>query len=198
MAGRYQSGKVYCLRNSVNDDVYVGSTIQDLARRLSKHFSDARRHPGNQRITSLISELGADKFSIELLESYPCESVQQLRRKEGEWVRRQGTLNTMLPGRTRAEYYTEHRDALTQKMREYYSEHREERSQKSFERRETHREEDRHSSRKYYHQNREAIREKKNSLVDCLCGSRHTVGGNVQHLKSAKHQAYLAREVEEA
>ena len=39
----YQNGKIYCIRNTIDDDVYVGSTTQALSQRMEKHRSDFRK-----------------------------------------------------------------------------------------------------------------------------------------------------------
>ena len=47
-----------------------------------------------------MSDIGVDKFSIELHESYPCPSKEELHARENYWVRQLGTLNMVIPGRT--------------------------------------------------------------------------------------------------
>jgi predicted GIY-YIG superfamily endonuclease len=36
----YKNGKIYCIRNKINDDVYIGSTTQPLSQRMAKHRSE--------------------------------------------------------------------------------------------------------------------------------------------------------------
>ena len=38
----YNNGKIYQILNNINDEVYVGSTIQPLCKRLYKHKSNSR------------------------------------------------------------------------------------------------------------------------------------------------------------
>ena len=38
----YRKGKIYCIRNHINDDIYIGSTKQTLSKRMSKHRSDCK------------------------------------------------------------------------------------------------------------------------------------------------------------
>ena len=39
----YKNGKIYCIRNNINDDIYVGSTTQPLSKRMAQHREDAKR-----------------------------------------------------------------------------------------------------------------------------------------------------------
>ena len=103
----FQNGKIYCIRNEVNDDIYVGSTTQPLSKRMVKHRCEAKQRPENMKITSMMNLWGIENFYIELLEEYPCDNIEQLNKKEGEWIRKLGTLNSKIQGRTHAEYYKE-------------------------------------------------------------------------------------------
>ena len=94
MASRdYKNGKIYCIRNTVDDDIYVGSTTQPLSKRMVKHRCDAKTRPEKMVITTHMSKLGIENFYIELLEEYPCDNIERLNKKEGEWIRKLGTLN---------------------------------------------------------------------------------------------------------
>ena len=101
----YQQGKVYAIRNTLNDAVYVGSTHLSLALRLSHHSARARQCSGQCRLHAMMGELGFDCFRIELLEEYPCESKEELHAKEAEWINLMATLNHRIPGRSPQEYY---------------------------------------------------------------------------------------------
>ena len=40
-AKKYSKGKIYCIRNSLNDDIYIGSTCQTLRQRMALHRYDS-------------------------------------------------------------------------------------------------------------------------------------------------------------
>ena len=42
-----------------------------------------------------MNELGIEHFYIELIEKHPCDSKEELLQKEGEHIRKIGTLNTI-------------------------------------------------------------------------------------------------------
>lgn len=81
----YQEGKIYIIRNTVNDKVYVGSTTLSLEKRLCKHKDN--RHHANMRIGAEMIRIGIDKFFIELIKNHPCNSKQELNAEEGRWIR---------------------------------------------------------------------------------------------------------------
>ena len=45
-------------------------------------------------------ELDKNSFYIELLENYPCTTKEELRAREGHYIREMGTLNKYIAGRT--------------------------------------------------------------------------------------------------
>ena len=71
-------------------------------------------------------EYGIENFYIELIEAYPCENNEELRKREGHYIREFGTLNKRIAGRTHQEYDREYRQM---KMKEYREANREARSE---------------------------------------------------------------------
>ena len=113
---KYTEAKIYTIRCKTDDTmVYVGSTCQCLCQRMSEHRRDHKRinHPKYLKMR----DIGIDNFYIELHEAYPCESIEQLRKREGEVTREIGTMNSRIAGRTRAEL--EASDHRKQYMRNY-------------------------------------------------------------------------------
>ena len=64
----YQNGKIYCIRNHIADDVYIGSTTQLLCKRMVTHRCEMKRKP-DMNVYTKMNELGIDKFYIELIET---------------------------------------------------------------------------------------------------------------------------------
>ena len=98
----YKNGKIYCLRNYINNEIYIGSTCQSLSKRMAYHRQDSIKQ-NRQRILiyKTMTELGRDNFYIELIEEYPCENLSQLTRREGELTRElKASLNQKIAGRT--------------------------------------------------------------------------------------------------
>ena len=98
----YKNGKVYQVLNNVNDDIYIGSTYQALSKRLYEHKSDSNE--GKGELYKLMRDIGKEPFYIELIELYPCNNREELRAREGYYIRERGSLNKVIAGRTQQEW----------------------------------------------------------------------------------------------
>ena len=102
MSKDFQNGKIYCIRNSINNDIYVGSTCQSLSKRMAFHRNSSKSETKQHyKVYCMMTELGIDKFHIELIEKYPCENNDQLRAREGHFIREMATLNSRVEGRSK-------------------------------------------------------------------------------------------------
>jgi len=109
----YNNGKIYVIRNSIDNDLYVGSSCQSLSKRLQKHKGDMNGEKKDRKLYSKMREIGKDKFYIELYEEYPCDNVEQLKRREGEIIRElKPILNKQVAGRTLAEWEEDNKELL--------------------------------------------------------------------------------------
>ena len=143
-------GKIYCIKNCIDDDKYIGSTTDDLSQRLIKHKWEAKRCP-HIKLYQKFNEVGFEIFSIDLLEEFPYDDKQLLRNREGEYIRQLGTLNTKIAGRTQKErginYLEKNREHVNQLKRERRAKNRDVENEKE---------------REYQHKRREAKKERKN------------------------------------
>ena len=79
----YKNGKIYKILNTIDDDCYVGSTCQPLSKRMAKHRESMHNTVKKDRkLYAKMHELGVDNFYIELIEEFPCENIEQLRKRE--------------------------------------------------------------------------------------------------------------------
>jgi hypothetical protein len=81
---RYADSKIYALWCE-DEYFYIGSTIETLGRRLSRHKQDSKTFK-TRRVYAHINELGWDSVRIELLESFSCNSRKELLEKENEYI----------------------------------------------------------------------------------------------------------------
>ena len=119
----YQKGKIYTIR--CRDDetlIYVGSSIQPLSVRWGGHKRDMLKKPHYPLYKNMLDK-GVDMFYIELYEECPCNSEEQLHKREGEVIREIGSLNKLIAGRTRKEY--RQTPEYKQKEKERYLKHKE-------------------------------------------------------------------------
>ena len=123
----YQDGKIYKIYNTINDDIYIGSTTQKLCERMRNHRNDHKsKLHFNFPIYKAFREHGVENFFIELIEKCPCNDKDELMKTEGNYIRTlKSSLNARIAGRTDKEYYGDNRDILLQKQREYNENNRE-------------------------------------------------------------------------
>ena len=197
----YQNGKIYCIRNYIDNDIYVGSTTQPLSKRMAWHRQPTRKENKNHyKIYQKMIDLGIEIFYIELYEKYPCDSKEELFRKEGEIIRElKPILNNKIQGRTlqewlednkeylkqdRKERYERNKDKILENKKEYYDKNRDvimSKNQKRFE----------ENKEKYYQHVKDKRQELKEHKVHCDCGSIVHKWELTKHIKTKKHQAYI-------
>lgn len=76
----YADGKIYQIINTKNDKMYVGSTCQNLTRRMNDHRSSSKTE--NSKFYTAMTELGADTFHICLYKNFPCQTKSELEAEE--------------------------------------------------------------------------------------------------------------------
>ena len=129
MDNKYQRGKIYKLVSSQTDKIYIGSTIQTLKQRKSKHKNKPCR---SREITCY------EDFDIILIKEYPCNCKKELLREEGDIIKQNLDIcvNYQIAGRTKKEhlrevgieynkkYNIENRELINEKKRnkKYYCE----------------------------------------------------------------------------
>jgi hypothetical protein len=107
----YKKGKIYQIKNTIDDDIYVGSTTNTLEGRMKGHRQGSNTKCKQHMILyNKMNEYGFDKFFVELIEEYPCNSKIELGAREGHWIKERGTLNKIIQGRTKQDWNDENKD----------------------------------------------------------------------------------------
>jgi hypothetical protein len=103
----YQNSKIYTIRCRTDETlIYIGSTTNYLSKRWQDHKYKVKKGETSKLFTKM-REIGIENFYIELYEHFPCDSKEELMKKEGEVIRKISTLNEKIEGRTRKEYFKE-------------------------------------------------------------------------------------------
>ena len=178
----YTHGRIYKILNYIDNEVYVGSTIQSLSKRMAAHRADANKPMKQHRLLyTKMMECGIENFYIELIETYPCENMKELRKREGHYIREFGSLNKRIEGRTLQEYdrerYRDNREKLLTRRKEYRQNNHKKELTREKEYRET---------------NREAILERAKKPYTCVCGSTCINSVKARHERTKKHQDFIA------
>ncbi len=183
---KYQNGKIYTIRCRTDDSlIYVGSTTQRLCSRLTGHKADSLKTHiySNHSLYSIIGDWG--NWYIELYENFPCETKEELNKREGEIIRLIGTLNKQIAGRTRKEWRQENAELIKEKKKIYQQQHQEEIKEKGKIYREANRDALNEKKKEYYYKNKATILEKNKEKTMCDCGAY--IVCKSRHLKSNKH-----------
>ena len=169
---RYKRGKIYTIRCRYDDSlIYVGSTINILAKRMGRHRGDKK--------CSLYQYVDGNwkDWYIELYEEYACNNKQLLEKREGEVIREIATINNRIEGRTAKEYREDNREKIAEYKKEYHQDNRE----KILE-----------YQKQHYQANKEKIAEQRKEIITCdICGCESTRNNLQRHQKTAKCQSHI-------
>ena len=88
----YHKGKIYKILNTIDNEIYVGSTCELLSQRMARHRCSMNKQP-HLKLYKHMNQLGVEHFYIELIEDCPCDRNEELVKREGEIIRSIGTLN---------------------------------------------------------------------------------------------------------
>ena len=167
-------GFIYKISNSDESIVYVGSTIKTIEQRWSKHkaeykrWIDGRTHPC--AIYHHFKEYGIDKFKIVKISEHEVDDRKQLLEFEQLTIdRTENICNRYKACQTYDQhqaYMQQYREANHDKLKKYIND--------------------------YYQSNKEQIKAKQREKHNCECGGRYTHAHGARHLRSKKHQDYIA------
>lgn len=165
---------IYCIRSPHTDEIYIGSTIQKLSKRMGGHREKYKKYLNglSHYVTSYrILEYG-DAY-IELIETIEVEDKQELRKIEGQYMRNNNKcINKCIAGRTKQEHYEDNRDKIIKKKKEHYEDNKKSIVEKQ---------------KKYYENKKDWIAEKRKEVKLCECGKTYTVHHKLRHVKSKYH-----------
>lgn len=167
----YKNGKIYKIESFEGKCMYIGSTCQQLSRRMAGHRRDNKvRHD-----CSSGEVLKYEDAKIYLIELYPCNTKEELLRKEGEYIKMLDCVNKVIPARTVKEYYIDNKDIICERVKQYrndnkekvkkskqkcYEQKKEYYKQKNKEYRDNNKEKIKQRNNKYQLENKEIISEK--------------------------------------
>ena len=153
----YARGKIYKL--TCDGLTYYGSTVQPLCVRLGGHKFDYKRWKNGDCSHMTSCDL-FDKGNpiITLVESFPCQSKEELLKRERYYIENNDCVNKQMPGQTMQEYYEKHRDELLARNKEYRD------------------------------NNKDVIKAKKKETYLCKCGMTLAKGSKSNHDKTKFHK----------
>ena len=189
----YASAKIYKIVNNAYTMCYYGSTTQQLSKRMYMHrnsyklFGEGKGY--SLSVYDIFDAQGIDNCKIELVEECPCESREQLRKREGFYIRNNECVNKRVAGQTVPEWRSANRDHVRQMQADWRSANQEHVKQIIADWRSANQEHVKQTNADWKSANRERLQEK----VTCdVCGgvcSRQCLG---RHKRSEMHMAAMA------
>ena len=162
---KYASSSIYKVVDNAYTMCYYGSTTQQLSMRMTKHrmhyklFAEGKSK-GRFSVFDIFDAHGVENCKIELVEECPCESIEQLNKREGFYIQNNECVNKHIPGRTLSEWKSANPDKVKEAQKKFRTSHNEQ------------------------------IKEQRSEKVVCdICGaviSRHALA---RHNRSGKHMA---------
>ena len=182
----YQLAKIYKIEPLNQDDesdVYIGSTCEpSLAHRMAGHRRNykcwKKGYGSHIRSYDIFDKYSVDNCQILLLESYPCLNKDELRKREGYYIKNIPCVNKYLPGRTVKEsqkvYYENNKEAICNWRKQYKDDHKE-------------------HIKGYMKEYRDEHKEYYQSKFKCFCGGCYTREHKHHHVKTLKHINYMTK-----
>jgi hypothetical protein len=195
MENKYQRGKIYKIVDIGYTKCYIGSTIETLSNRMSGHRSAYKSFSKglNKLVSSgvLFEEFGLENCKIELIENYPCETKDELHRREGYYIQNTDCVNKLVAGRKKPEWIEANKEHLKTYKAQHHQKNKEKYNKKSSE--------NYYNNKAHYLQIQKEYNEKNQEVVDarrkashiCDCGATYTYTHKTRHLKTLKHQNYI-------
>jgi len=190
----FNNGKVYSIRSHQTQQIYIGSTTQQLCKRLYEHRQKYRRYKKTGKCQILYSSfeiLQYDDHYIELIEECPCDTRQQLHRREGQIIRANECVNKLIAGRTPKEYYEENKDRLLEDKKQYYENNKDELNAKNKQYYEKNKDKIAVRMKEYNKNNKDRLNVKRTEKIACGCGSIFSKCYNYKHKKTKKHLRWV-------
>ena len=176
MGSKYQNGQIYKIVDVGYNKCYIGSTCEKLSQRMTRHRGKYTTYlKGNCSKTcsfDLFDEFGVENCKIERIELYPCNSKEELRKREGFHIQNTDCVNKCVPQRSFKQYYHDNYEYCIAQRRAY---------------KELHREEDNLYHKQYFQENKHKILERKT----CECGLTYTHSHRSRHVKSEVHKRLM-------
>ncbi len=77
---KYTNGKIYKIVNTVDENVYIGSTVNKLCKRMGDHRTNHLKK--QSKVYKHMQNIGIEHFKILLVKFFPCGSKDELEAEE--------------------------------------------------------------------------------------------------------------------
>ena len=170
----WKKGKIYKIESHKTNKIYIGSTCKDrLCQRMSSHRSDFRKWKQTKK--NYISSIEVLKYGdafITLIESYPCNSKDELRARENYWIKKSKNVTNKLNAIPDPEWQKKYEKKNKVRLFNYRKEYRK--------------------------KNKDLIKIKKSAKVQCsVCYSVTTSSHFGRHRRSETHKKAVMEDIQQ-
>jgi hypothetical protein len=182
---------IYCIWVKTEEGVlrYYGHT-ENMTVRKGVHVSAHKRWVAagkpericEVRATRSVYVLEHEDWRMDVVDTIECETKDDARKKEGEYILKYDCVNMRVAGRTKQEWLKD-----TDYNRRYHEIHKEEKKEYLKQYDKTHKEQRKKYGKQYHETHKEEISAKKAEKVTCdVCGSVVRKSGIAEHQKTKK------------
>ena len=163
VVNKYENSKIYKIWSPSRPElVYYGSTVNSLSKRLSGHKDKYKRYKEGKfnHLTSFNIFDECSDYRIDLVESFSCNSKEELNAREGFYIRTNECVNKSIPCRTHKEWCQDN----IEQVKQYYQDNRDKRLKQMKQYNQAHKSELKEQKKQYREANRDKINAKQREL----------------------------------
>ena len=166
----YQKSKIYAIKSYQTEMMYIGSTTQTLSQRIGKHKENYIKNG----TTSSKQILKYEDYYIELIENFPCNTKEELLKREGFHIRENINIcvNCNIAGRTIQEYRQDNVDKIKETSKQYYQDNVEKMKEQKKQYRQNNSEQIKEYTKQYKKDNKDKIKQYYQDNVDKIKETR--------------------------
>jgi len=188
MENKYQQGKIYKIIDKTNNNIYIGSTIKTLNKRLIEHKTEYKKSINKkQSNTTSFEIIKNNNYEILLLETFPCNNKYELEQRERYYIDNNCCVNKTIPTRTKKEWTEKNKDKIKEQQKKWYENNK----TKIKEKRKEYYENNKEKRKEYLENNKDKIKEylknkNKQKVICDLCGTQVIKNNLNRHKKTQR------------
>jgi len=178
MTKDYSNGKIYFIQDRLTEEIYFGSTTRSLKIRLQNHEAAYQQYlKGNYKYNSVYDILKNGNYYIALIEYFPCDTKEELHKREGEYQKYSPCVNKYIAGRDKKEREVRYYQKNKQKIIDYAKDRYRRKSEEI---------------KEYQRQRYQKVKWKYLEKVTCNCGCQVSRKQLNYHLQTKKHNKLIS------
>ncbi len=123
---KYNNSKIYKIICNETNNIYFGSTIQPLYKRINDHKKAYRRYLKDKfHYLTSFEIIKNNNFNIILVENINCNTKEELEKIERTYIDNNICINKYKPTRTKKQYHEEYKEYFKELSKKQYYDNKE-------------------------------------------------------------------------